>query len=612
MKLTEKQKLATEHFKGPGLVLAVPGAGKTTMILYRILKLIDRGVDPKRILTITFSKAATINMAKRFSSLYNKKGTNFFTIHAFCYRILLDYARLRGKNYNLIEDSKGSKMKILRQIYLSVNKIYPTDEILDLAFNEISACKNLLLNPSTYENNKFCQTLNFEKIYRSYESYKESKHLIDFDDMLTLTYKLLKEDNYFREKYRAYFDFIQVDEGQDTSYVQFLILKLLTKPKNNIFIVADDDQCIYGFRGASPDELLNLKTYYKDLKIYYMNENFRSSKNIVNISNIFIGQNENRFKKTIITNNSWNTPVSLIKVKDAKDQYDFILKKLHNLTGTSAILYRNNLSAVGLVEYLERNNIDFNIKDTRNKFFTHFIIKDILDIMNFSKDLSNISLYEKFYYKLEGYISKSHIAYIKTKPTSNIFKVLMNYPGLSDYYLKNISKLAGDFKSLKAKNMYGGIDFIENQMGYFNYLEENAKRLGESINALAEYIFYIKLIAGNTQTMEEFTGRLKHLEFLLRRPKDSKANLSLSTIHSAKGLEYDNVFLIDLIEGNIPSSVAIDQLTESKDFLEEERRLFYVAMTRAKDNLFLLYPSSRNKVKNEMSRFLTDLTNYNA
>ena len=607
LELTEKQKLVTLHRDGPALVLAVPGAGKTTILLHRTLNLIKTGIDAKRILTITFSKAATNEMSKRFSKMSSNLNTNFLTIHAFSYKILLDYARVRGKNYKLIEEKKSLKNQVLKNIYISINNTYPTEDLLDMTSNEISLCKNLLLNPSSFENNFNCQTANFQKIFLSYENYKKENHYIDFDDMLTLTYKILKDDAYFKNKYRSYFDFIQLDEGQDTSYVQFLILKLLAKPKDNIFIVADDDQSIYGFRGAKPDELLKLNETYKDLKIYYMEENFRSSKNIVNISNLFIGQNQNRFKKAICTNNDWKNPVELIKLKNSLDQYEFIRDKLPKLQGSCAILYRNNLSAIGLVEFLERNNIDFNIKDNKNKFFSHFIVRDIIDIINFSNDLSNLALYQKFYYKLEGYISKRHIAYLKNKVTDNIFKELMAYPNLPPYYLKNISKLASDFKILKNMKLSKALSFIQYEMGYNKYLEENAKRLGENMNSISEYLFYISLIGENAKNIDEFIGRLKHLQFLLRKPNDSNINLFLSTIHSSKGLEFTNVFMIDLIDGNIPSKSAIDILPDDTLGLEEERRLFYVAMTRTKENLFLIYPYYRNNIKNEMSRFLIEL-----
>lgn len=607
LKLTDNQLRATNHFKGPALVLAVPGAGKTTVILYRIINLIKNGVDPRKVLTITFSKAASLDMSRRFEKLSKAKGVHFLTIHALCFRILLDFGRIKGKKFDLLEKNRGDKIRLLKDVYISINKAYPTDELLENTISEISFCKNTLLNPESFEAREECQTLNFSKIYKAYEDYKGKKHLIDFDDMLTISYKILRDDSYIRQKYRSFFEFILLDEGQDTSYVQFLILKILAKPLNNLFIVADDDQSIYAFRGASPRELFDLEKTYGDLKTYYMEENFRSSKNIVNISNSFIGQNENRFKKTVFTENGWASPATIVKVKSPADEYDFIFKQLQKLEGESAILYRNNLSAIGLVEFLERKNISFNIKDQKNKFFSHFIVRDIIDILKFAEDLSNIDLYQRFYYKLEGYISKRHIAYMKSRGGSNIFDCLFKFPDLPDYYLEKIGKLNRDFKKLKRLNLSEAIEFIEDEMGYLNYLKENSKRLGESYKALMEYLFYIKFIGKNAPSLDDFLGRLKHLEYLLQKPKSVGANLELSTIHSSKGLEYDNVFLIDLVDGNLPTKSAIDNIRENLYAFEEERRLFYVGMTRAKKNLFFLYPKYMNGEEVEISRFLSNL-----
>lgn len=608
MKLTKEQLKATMHIDGPALVLAVPGAGKTTMILNRIINLKDRGISTDRILTITFSKAAAIDMKNRYMIMTNDKGAKFSTIHGFCYSIILDYMRLRGINISLIDSNPKIKYELLKKIYYEVNKSYPTDDRMETAINEISFCKNLFLNPREYEKRRECETLNFEKFFNLYDNYKKENNLIDFDDMITKSVKILNEDDYIRNKYRKRFDYIQLDEGQDTSYAQFLVLKTLAKPKDNFFIVADDDQSIYGFRGASPKYLLNLEKEYKNITKYYMEENFRSSKNIINISNVFIEQNENRFKKTIVTNNPYKEPVNIVKLKNNREEYNFIIEKLKDYKDTkTAILYRNNLCAIGLCEYFERNNIKFNIKDKKNRFFNHFIVQDILNIIEFSKDLSDINKYEKIYYKLNGYISKKHISYLKKNPGKNLFIKLMSYPYLPEYYMKNISNLNRDFKRLKNMNIKSQIAFIENEMGYGEYLKSNANRLGSSYNNLMEYLYYLKLISEDRNDLDEFIGRLKYLDHILREPTNEDYKLTLSTLHSSKGLEFDNVFIVDLVEGTIPSNKSIENLREDPNLYEEERRLFYVGMTRAKKNLYLMYPHTTNNNENKMSSFLLDL-----
>lgn len=607
MELTSSQLKAIEHLEGPAIVLAVPGAGKTTMILHRTKKLIDMGIDPKNILTITFSKAQAIDIQNRFSLLDSINKPYFSTIHAFCYSIIRDYANKNGRVYNLIDSNISKKYEILRGIYTKVNNEYPTEEKIETAISEVGYCKNMMIGIRSFAKSKRCETPNFERFFNAYEKFKNEKNLIDFDDMITKSYEILREDASIRKKYRDRFKYIQLDEGQDTSKSQFMVLKLIASPDNNLFVVADDDQSIYGFRGASPKELFKLKEDYKDIKTFYMEDNFRSTKNIVNISNIFIEQNKNRFEKTLVTDNPFENPVNIIKVKEPKDQYKIIEDEIKKDGKDIAVLYRNNLSSIGLVEYFERKNYSFNIKDKKTKFFSHFITRDILNILEFSKDLSNIDLYEKFYFKLIGYISKRHIGYLKKHRGKNIFNILKGYPGLPPYYHKNINSLLVGFKKIARSDVYTAINYIDKEMGYGEYLKDNAKRLRETEHSLNEYLYYLKLIAKNAKSYELFVGRLKELEYILKKPKDSDTNITFSTIHSAKGLEFSRVFVVDLYEGTLPSSSSIDALGEDDDLFEEERRIFYVAMTRAKEELYLMYSHYTNGNKNEISSFLSDL-----
>ena len=607
MNLTASQLKAVDHFEGPALVLAVPGAGKTTMILHRTKKLIEKGVDPKSILTITFSKAQAVDIKMRFIEMGGDKFVHFSTIHAFCYSIVRDYAKKYGKSLSLIDSNLKKKYEILRDIYKSVNNTYPTEERVETAISEVGYCKNMMLSPKSFAKSKRCETDNFVKFFETYEKFKKDKGLIDFDDMINLSYEVLKNDSTILKKYRDRFKFIQLDEGQDTSRSQFQVLKLLAKPNNNLFVVADDDQSIYAFRGANTEELFKLQKEYDDIATFYMEENFRSTKNIVNIANIFISQNEKRFEKTVITNNPFDKPVNIIKLKEPKDQYEFIEKELEKDKGDIAVLYRNNLSSIGLVEYFERKNYSFNIKDKKTKFFSHFITRDILDILNFSRDLSDIDLYEKFYFKLKGYISKRHIEYLKRNRGKNVFNILKNYPDLPSYYHKNINGLLVGFKKIARVDVYEAIDYIDKEMGYGDYLRENAKRFMETESTLNEYLYYLKLIAKSTKSLDLFIGRLKELEYDLLKAKDAGAKLTFSTIHSAKGLEFSRVFVVDLYEGTLPSTSSIEDLREDPELYEEERRLFYVAMTRAKKELYLMYSHYTNGRKNEISSFVTDL-----
>lgn len=606
MNLTNEQLNTINHINGPALVLAVPGAGKTTMLIYRTMNLIKSGVDPSKILTITFSKASALDMQKRFKALFPtfNRPLKFSTIHAFCYQIILEYSRLRGKKYTLIEDSSTGKYELLKRIYYEVNSKNVTEEKLEIIISQISYHKNSLTDPKDSKN----EIPNFCEIFNIYEDYKEKRGLIDFDDMVILALKILKADQYIRTKFKSKFEYFQIDEGQDTSISQFQIVDYLCSPNNNLFIVADDDQSIYSFRGADPTYLLNLKKVYKDLKLYYLQNNFRSTKNIVNTSNLFISNNTSRFKKNISTTNSYKEPVNIIILENNDEEYEFIYKKTQeDPSKTYAVIYRNNLCALGLVEYLERRNITFNIKDNNMKFFNHFVLKDILNIIKFSEDTSDINTFSTFYYKIKGYISKKHISYLKTHSGKNVLRVLLTYPGLPSYYKDNIASLISNFKTLSQLSIYKKIDYILDTLEYDEYLKDSANKFGFNYKSLREYSHYLKYIAKDENTFEGLLGRLKHLEFLMKAPKNSQSNIALSTIHSIKGLEFDSVFVIDLVEGVLPSNKSLEN---DYSLLEEERRLFYVAMTRAKEDLYLIYPKIHNGENSEMSRFLIELSKY--
>ncbi len=614
MELSEIQKRAINHKNGPALVLAVPGAGKTTIIIYRTHKLIfEEDIKPERILSITFSKASAMDMKNRYLYLFRGEGKLplFTTIHSFCYKIIRDYMSKQNIRYTIIENEKEnlSKFNIIKNLYLKINNSQITEEKLDSFISNVGFIKNTMISPIDFINTKKIDFDRFYELFIAYEEYKKDNHLLDFDDMLGLSFELLKTHPKALKYYRRSFDYIQLDEGQDTSKLQYEIIKLLSYPDNNLFVVADDDQSIYGFRGASPDELLNFKKDFPEGEIFFMQDNFRSSKNIVSMSNNFIHQNKNRYAKKITTNNPYIGPIEVVKFKSILDQYSFILNDLTDKDDSTAILYRNNISVLGLINIFEKNNISFYIRDVKLKFFNHWIIKDILSFMEFSLEQDKASLYESIYYKTKGYISKKMIHWLKTKNVKgSLFVQLVKYPGLPEYYKKGIRELEIDFRRLSKLSPYLSIEYIMKNLDYDNYLRENSMKFGSTYQNLIEMIFYLKLIAKETTDLESFKERLELLnkELLISTKNDN--NITLSTIHSAKGLEFDNVYIIDLIDGNFPSANSIEELENLKpELYEEERRLFYVAMTRAKKSLNLLSYNSIEDKTTEASRFLKEL-----
>ncbi|NLW39417.1 MAG: ATP-dependent helicase [Tissierellia bacterium] len=621
MNLSEEQKKAISHIKGPALVLAVPGAGKTTVLIHRTANLIlNEGISPEKILSITFSRASARDMKERFNNLYGditNIPVHFSTIHSFAYKLIRDYAYRKRQRYILIEDMKKklNKVQLLKNIYFSINNDYITEEKLESIINSIGYIKNMLITPDEYVSQFKVDTNNFLEIFNAYESYKKNNSLIDFDDMLTLALDILQEDKYLLEKYRSRYEYIQVDEGQDTSKVQLEIIRTLAHPKNNLFIVADDDQSIYGFRGAYPEGLFQFNKVYKDGKIYYMEENYRSTKNIVNICNRFIKKNTLRFNKDIFTKNPYIEPIKLVKVKNLEEQYTYLMDQLEGIVDyrNTAILYRNNLSVIGIMEALERKGIPFYIKDFKIKFFDHWLVQDIIDFFLLAQDNSNILAFERIYYKMNGFISKVQLNSIKALHyEDSVFDRLLSLPGLNDFYKKNFLSLKLNFKKLSKLKPYEGIDLIEKNLGYGDYLKESHMRFGYSMDSLEIILNYLKIIASNTMDLNGFLARLKYLEYLCSHSKDNREGLTLSTVHSAKGLEFDRVYMIDLIDGEFPNGSSIDSFNKGDIApLEEERRLFYVGMTRAKSYLTLITYINKNNKEVKPSRFLLELEKSN-
>lgn len=616
MELSFEQQKAINHTKGPALVLAVPGAGKTTVLIHRTNHLItDCKVNPERVLSITFSKASAMDMKDRFTASFPEIPLNivkFSTIHAFCFSLIREFSFINRITYRLIEDEKNSvnKYNLLKKIYLEVNKEYITEEKLDSLLNTIGYIKNMMITPEFYKKNNKIEIDNFIDIYKIYEDFKKKNILIDFDDMLTISLEILSQNKYLLDKYRAKYDYYQLDEGQDTSKIQLTIIKLLAMPNNNLFIVADDDQSIYGFRGAFPKGLLEFEKEYSNGKLYFMEKNYRSTKNIVSICNKFIKANKERYKKEISTDNDFLEPIDIIKVKNIKDQYKILLDDLIGRDMSKCcVLYRNNLSSVGLIETLERNNISFFMRDTKLRFFNHWMLLDVINFMKFAEDTSNMELYEALYYKTNGYISKKHINFAKTLDYRvSVFDRIVEYPGLNEYYKRTLRELKLDFKKVSKLKPYDAIEYIEKDLKYDEYLKENSIKFGYTYDTIKTILFYLKSISRKSLNLVDLLGRLKHLQFLSLNSKNNKGALTLSTIHSAKGLEFDRVYMVDLVEGDFPSISSIEAIEKGNmEPLEEERRLFYVGMTRAKFHLSLFTAKSLGDKVLEPSRFLNEI-----
>ena len=590
MKFTSKQLQAAKHLDGPLLVLAIPGSGKTTMLLERI-KFLSEHIDSSKILNLTFSRIQANDMKKRFDS----KDSNFMTIHAFCYLIIRNYLKKYNRQVNLIEDEKiYNKYNLVGEIYKNINKKKMSKEDLNLFFQKISFMKNSLLDISYLEN---IEISNADRIYLEYEKIKKQKHLLDFDDMQVYALELLNDESLLRSIKNKY-KYFQLDEGQDTSLLQFKILEKIVYPENNLLVVADDDQSIYSFRAADPKYLLNFKEIYKDAKIISLDTNHRSGKKIISLASYFIAQNKNRYKKTYKLSRDFDDQIKLKEFKNFTKQYDYITENLDNKK--TGILFRNNISAISLSSYLLDKNIDFSINSNILDFFESKIFTDMVNIINFSEDFDNVEIFSDIYYKISTYLSKDDIESLSHKAINeNVFEFYENRD-IEDYKkdaLFNIEKKLKHLRKLKLENK---ISFIYKSLSYNSYINMKSRKYMEETVNKDIYIESLRYFTKSCKSLDEVYEKIKILE------KKSKClvknNLSLSTIHSSKGLEYDKVFIIDLIKNEFPLIMDEENYFER---LEEERRIFYVGLTRARDSLYILTLKNRNNKKVSPSKFYT-------
>lgn len=600
MKLNPNQLEASRHDKGPALVLAVPGSGKTTVIVNRIKYLIeDKGISPYKILAITFAKSQQLDMQRRILEALDEnysKEVGVLTIHALSYKIIREFERYKKIKYTLLDVENAPKSRnILRKIYVDKLKTFPSEEELDQIQSILGYIKNT--NEDYIDADGHFE---YKVVVDDFEAYKKKKRLIDFDDMLVMANDLLEKDRHIISKFKDKYEYILLDEGQDTSSIQFMILDKLINKDNNFFVVADDDQSIYRFRGACPERILNFEMHYKGAHIYRLSENYRSTPSIITASNRLIRNNKLRYVKELNASKKGSAPVNVKLFCKDLDEYRYIAKYLKDASGTVAVLYRNNISQIPLAEYLERYMINFTSYDKKDRFFRHWIIEDIFDIYNFSQNMNDASLFRKIYYKIKGYLSKQDINEIYTLTDVDVLKTLYRSEAIQSYKKDYILELMKDFKAVRKMKPSNIIDYIENDMNYRGYLRTKGRDNSESFNKLLTMLYFLKQIALYTKNMDELKLRLNVLKNKIYSQNES--NVILSTIHGAKGLEFDTVFLIDIVDDEIPGS---NNASDAE--LEEERRIFYVGMTRAKENLNIFAFKERNNTDYDISPFINEI-----
>lgn len=609
MSLNHAQTEAVAHNKGPCMVLAGPGSGKTLTIAKRIEYLIMKHkVRPEEILVITFTKYAAWEMKNRTRSICGPSSyaVTFGTFHGIYYGILKWAYRLNQSN--LLSDEE--KYRILREILPGIDwdqepeADEEKDYLQELAI-EIGNVKNNCMDIEEYEPVKYT-TEKFRKLYRTYEETKKKYRKIDFEDMLIQCRNLFMKRPDILKKWQEKFQYILVDEFQDVNQAQYDVVRMLAAPQDNLFVVGDDDQSVYGFRGAKPGIMMEFMKDYPKARQILLDVNYRSSGYIVKGALRVIGNNKIRFEKKIEAFRKPDETVHVQEVKDPVQEAEYVLEKIREYRekGVSytemAVLYRTNVDARAMSELMTEYQIPFVMKEHLNNIYEHFIALDMISYLRLSQGEYDRKYFLQIANRPNRYLTR------ESMKTGNVsYESLRRYYRDKDWMVDRIDQLEWDMKMICDKTPYAAIQYIRKRMGYDEFLKEYAayrKISSEDLFAVLEEIWQNSKGYG---TIKEWFEHIESYGKMLKeqnKKNGEKEGVNLMTMHAAKGLEFDTVFVIEANEGSCPYKKAT-----TDEEIEEERRLFYVAMTRAKRKLVISYVKEKNGKDLLPSRFVSEL-----
>lgn len=605
MNFNKAQLGAIEHKDGAMLVLAGPGSGKTAVITHRTKNLITKHhVKPSEILVITFTKAAANEMKERFNSLMKDERVNvsFGTFHAVFFMIL-KYA-YRFTSANIADESV--RYGFIREI-LSYYRLEYKDEneFIGNLLAEISLIKNSRIDIENFYSG-VCGEEIFRDIYKKYETRLKENRLIDFDDMLSDTYELFKERPDILALWQNKYKYILIDEFQDINRLQYEIIKMLAAPQNNLFIVGDDDQSIYRFRGSKPEIMLGFEKDYLDAKRILLDTNYRCGRYIVETSLNLISHNRERFDKKIIAASKSMVPVTFADFENRRDENIFLIRDIDKkikagaVFSDFAVLFRTNTQPRQLIEQLMSYNIPFKTKDNIPNIYEHWIARDLFTYQRIAGGSRDRADFLQIMNRPKRYLSRDSLC-DATVAFDEWIKLFDEKPWIAE----RIEKLEYDMKLISRMNPYASINYIRKGIGYDDFLSEYAEYRNINKEDLFDILDEIQSGAKGFATYEEWYEHIKEYTKqmkLMAMSKDSDPNaVTLATLHSSKGLEFENVYIIDANEGIMPYKKAVLE----KD-IEEERRLFYVGMTRAKTNLSVYSVKSVNDKSAQASRFVRE------
>lgn len=614
MKLNRGQDEAIKHGNGPCMVLAPPGSGKTLIVTERTRYLIEEsGVRPDQILVITFTRYAAREMKERFERLTAGKNypVTFGTFHSIFYGILKCAYGIGANNLMSEKESSVLLQEVLDQTNIeSTPEVEDEEELVRELLREVGMVKNGLCHLKDFHS-KYLTQDEFAEVFRSYEHQKKELKKFDFDDMLVQCYALFRKKPEILQGCQKRFQYILIDEFQDINRVQYEVIRMLAAPRYNLFVVGDDDQSIYGFRGAKPELMLYMKQEFPSLRTISLTVNYRSTEFITGAAARVILHNDTRFYKRVQSFRGRGQNVHVQEVLDEQEEAQYVTEEIQKKLdqgikpGEIAVLFRAAVQARMISEILSEHRIPFEMRDYVTNFYRHFIVKDMMAYLQLAAGKRDRSLFLTICNRPLRYLARNSMENRQVN-----FEDLRKFYCDKDWMLDIIDQFDVDVRMMKNMAPYAAIQYIRKKIGYDDFLKEYAEKHQISWKQLMDVMAELEERSKNFKSYDEweihiakYTQELEEQQAKARKIKGERENkVQLMTIHSAKGLEFEDVFVIHANEGEIPH-----QKAEKKDEIEEERRLFYVALTRAKNNLCISYITQKNGNSIKPSRFVEEL-----
>ena len=590
------------------------GFGKTLIVTERTRYLIEEsGVRPDQILVITFTRYAAREMKERFERLTAGKNypVTFGTFHSIFYGILKCAYGIGANNLMSEKESSVLLQEVLDQTNIeSTPEVEDEEELVRELLREVGMVKNGLYHLKDFHS-KYLTQDEFAEVFRSYEHQKKELKKFDFDDMLVQCYALFRKKPEILQGWQKRFQYILIDEFQDINRVQYEVIRMLAAPRYNLFVVGDDDQSIYGFRGAKPELMLYMKQEFPSLRTISLTVNYRSTEFITGAAARVILHNDTRFYKRVQSFRGRGQNVHVQEVLDEQEEAQYVTEEIQKKLdqgikpGEIAVLFRAAVQARMISEILSEHRIPFEMRDYVTNFYRHFIVKDMMAYLQLAAGKRDRSLFLTICNRPLRYLARNSMENRQVN-----FEDLRKFYCDKDWMLDIIDQFDVDVRMMKNMAPYAAIQYIRKKIGYDDFLKEYAEKHQISWKQLMDVMAELEERSKNFKSYDEweihiakYTQELEEQQAKARKIKGERENkVQLMTIHSAKGLEFEDVFVIHANEGEIPH-----QKAEKKDEIEEERRLFYVALTRAKNNLCISYITQKNGNSIKPSRFVEEL-----